>query len=297
MLVWNNFGLAVAAGVVLIGTLYPLLVEAAGGGLISVGPPFFNLTVGPLLAALFLVLPFGPMLSWRSGDLRAAAMRLAPALVAALATLAIALMVTHWRAFPAIGLAIGVWLIAGGAIYLAHRIGRGEGRVLAKIALLPLAVWSMSLAHIGAGVLTLGAIAETAFRAEQTVALSPGQGVAFAGRAITMLEIGEVEGPNYNATRAVFRVDRANSTARVFAERRYFPTAPAPTTEVGILSGWDGDLYIALGEAVRESAPAAFGVRLYYNPLVGFIFLGAAMMALGGGLSLIALARRRRLGA
>src|SRR5262249_39183450 len=139
MLVWNNFGLAVAAGVVLIGTLYPLLVEALGGGLISVGPPFFNATVAPLLAALFIVLPLGPMLTWRIGDARAALVRLAPAAALALLTLVAALTATGWRAVPAIGLAIGVWLIAGGCIYLWTRIQRGEGAMAAKIAVLPLA--------------------------------------------------------------------------------------------------------------------------------------------------------------
>ncbi|PZO50075.1 MAG: heme lyase NrfEFG subunit NrfE [Alphaproteobacteria bacterium] len=293
MLVWNNFGLAVAAGVVLIGTLYPLLVEALGGGLISVGPPFFNMTVAPLLAALFIVLPFGPMLTWRVGDMRQALLRLAPAAALAVLTLIIALVTTHWRAAPAIGLAIGVWLIAGGLIYLWTRIRRGEGAAFAKIAVLPLAVWSMSIAHIGAGVLTLGAVAETAFRSEQAVALSPGEGVTFAGRRITMIEIGEVEGPNYSATRANFRVDSASGAGIVAAERRFYPTSPMPTTEVGILSSLDGDIYIALGEAVRDGA-GAWSVRLYHNPLVHLIFIGVSMMGVGGLLSFIALTRRRR---
>jgi cytochrome c-type biogenesis protein CcmF len=293
MLVWNNFGLAVAAGVVLIGTLYPLLVEAAGGGLISVGPPFFNLTVAPLLGALFVILPFGPMLTWRVGDLRAAMARLAPAGVLALLMLAAALYATGWRAAPAIGLAIGVWLIAGGVVYLWTRLRRGEGALQAKLVLLPLAVWSMSLAHVGAGVLTVGAVAETAFRSERALALAPGEAVAFAGRRVTLLEVGEVEGPNYSATRANFRIDGANGAQTLSAERRFYPTAPAPTTEVGILSGLDGDLYVALGEAVRDSG-GAWAVRLYHNPLVQLIFMGAAMMALGGALSLIALARRRK---
>jgi cytochrome c-type biogenesis protein CcmF len=288
MLVWNNFGLAVAAGVVLIGTLYPLLVEALGGGLISVGPPFFNMTVAPLLAVLFLALPFGPMLTWRVGDMRAAALRLAPAVVLAMVTLIIAL----WRAVPAIGLALGVWLIAGGLIYLVMRVRRGDGAALAKIAMLPLAVWSMSVAHIGAGVLTIGAVAETSFRTEQAVALTPGEGVSFAGRRVTLIEVGDIEGENYSATRANFRIDSTNGARIIAAERRFYPTSPMPTTEVGIASDWDGDVYVALGEAVR-SETGAWTVRLYHNPLVQLIFLGVTMMALGGLLSLIALARRR----
>ncbi|HRO03872.1 MAG TPA: heme lyase CcmF/NrfE family subunit, partial [Terricaulis sp.] len=131
MLVWNNFGLAVAAGVVLIGTLYPLLVEAAGGGLISVGPPFFNMTVTPVLGILFILLPLGPMLTWRVGDAKAAMKRLAPAAALAALTFALTLYFSDWRIMPAVGLAIGAWLAAGGLIYLWTRVQRGEGRVLA----------------------------------------------------------------------------------------------------------------------------------------------------------------------
>ena len=292
MLVWNNFGLAVAAGVVLIGTLYPLIVEALGGGLFSVGPPFFNMTVAPLLAVLFIVLPLGPMLTWRVGSVGAAFARLAPAVVLALLTLIVALVSTGWRAVPAIGLAVGVWLIGGGLVYLWTRLQRGDGAMLAKIVVLPLAVWSMTLAHIGAGVLTIGAVAETGFRSERAVALSPGEGVAFAGRRVTLLEVGDVDGPNYTATRANFRVDAPGHSRRLSAERRFYPTAQAPTTEVGILSALDGDLYVALGEQVRGGS--GWAVRLYHNPLIHLIFLGAAMMALGGLLSLVVLMRRKR---
>ncbi len=292
LLVWNNFGLAVAAGVVLIGTLYPLIVEALGGGLISVGPPFFNTTVAPLLGLLFVLLPVGPMLTWRIGDMKAAFKRLAPAAISGGATLIAALMMTHWRAAPAIGLAIGVWLVIGGFVYLWTRINRGEGRSLAKIAALPLAVWSMSVAHIGAGVLTIGAISETAFRSERALALAPGQSIDFANRRITLLDIGGVDGPNYEATRARFRVDHDGDVAALSAERRVYETSPMPTTEVGILTGLDGDLYVALGEPVRGSA--SWGVRLYHNPAVQFIFGGALMMAIGGLASLIALARPKR---
>ncbi len=295
MLVWNNFGLAVAAGVVLIGTLYPLIVEALGGGLISVGPPFFNMTVAPLLGALFLFLPLGPMLTWRMGDLGSALKRLAPAALLALVTLIGALWFSHWRAIPAIGLALGVWLIGGGMVYLWTRMQRGDGNALRKLVLLPLAVWSMSLAHVGAGVLTLGAVAETAFRAERGAALAAGESIDFAGRRLTLLEVGEIEGVNYSARRATFRVERAGVVQTLSAEKRFYPTSPAPTTEVGILSGLDGDLYVALGEPVRGAA-GAWVVRLYHNPLVHFIFIGALLMAAGGLLSLIALARRRKSG-
>jgi cytochrome c-type biogenesis protein CcmF len=294
LLVWNNFGLAVAAGVVLIGTLYPLLVEALGGGLISVGPPFFNITIGPLLGAIFLLLPFGPMLAWRSGDVAEAAKKLAPAGLAALVTLIAALVVTGWRAWPAIGLGVGAWLIGGGLVYFWTRLNRGTAKLSAKLALLPLAVWSMTFAHIGAGVLTIGAISETAFRSERALALKEGESVDFAGRRITLLQVAGREGPNYDATRASFRVEHNGEVSAAAAERRLYDTSPSPTTEVGILSGLDGDLYLALGDPVRSAAGIeGWAVRLYLNPLVYCIFGGAGLMALGGALSLIALARRR----
>jgi cytochrome c-type biogenesis protein CcmF len=203
------------------------------------------------------------------------------------------LVFSSWRAVPAIGLAIGVWLIAGGFIYLWTRVQRGEGSAMAKLALLPLAVWSMTFAHVGAGVLTLGAVAETAFRAEQAVALAAGQSVDFADRRITLLNVGEIEGPNYTATRAEFRVDHDGDVASLSTERRFYSTSPMATTEVGILTSLDGDLYVALGEPVRDAA-GSWGLRLYRNPLVQFIFGGASLMGIGGLLSLIALARRRK---
>jgi cytochrome c-type biogenesis protein CcmF len=158
---------------------------------------------------------------------------------------------------------------------------------------MPLAVWSMTFAHVGAGVLTIGAIAETAFRSERALLMAPGESVDFAGRQVTLIEVGESEGPNYSATRANFRVARPGRVQPLSAERRYYPTSSMPTTEVGILSGLDGDLYVALGEAARDRR-GAWTVRLYHNPLVQLIFIGATMMALGGLTSLIALARRRR---
>jgi cytochrome c-type biogenesis protein CcmF len=291
LLVWNNFGLAVAAAVVLIGTLYPLFVEAFGGGLISVGPPFFNATVAPLLCVLFVLLPVAPLLAWRSGDIKAAFRQLAPAALIALATLAAALWFTHGRIWPALGLGLGAWLIAGGFIYLYVRAKRGGSF---KILALPLAVWSMSLAHIGAGVLTLGAIAETAFRSERAATMRPGDSLDFAGRSLTLSNIEQTEGPNYYATRASFSVTRGDETQSLSAERRFYPTSPAPTTEVGILSGPEGDFYVALGDVVRDGAQnPGWAVRVYSNPLLQFIFWGVALMGLGGALSLVALARKR----
>jgi cytochrome c-type biogenesis protein CcmF len=234
------------------------------------------------------------MLTWRVGDARAAARSLAPAAFLAIATLAIALWASGGRAWPAIGLALGVWLIAGGFIYLWTRWGRGGGHGLAKFIALPLAVWSMSLAHLGAGFLTLGAVTESAFRQERSIEMQVGETVEFAGRRVTLMEFGGAEGPNYFATRADLLVQQGAHTRAIAAERRYFPTAPAPTSEVAIASALDGDLYIALSDNGRDSAGARTLLRFYFNPLVHLIFWGVGMMGLGGALSLLSQQRKRK---
>jgi cytochrome c-type biogenesis protein CcmF len=152
---------------------------------------------------------------------------------------------------------------------------------------LPLAVWAMTLAHLGVGVFAIGVTAETAFKRERSALVAPGESVDFAGRQIRLLDVSDREGPNYTASSA--RFDVGGHIMR--AERRFYPAQEQTTTEVAILPSVGGDLYIALGEASRDGR--GWAVRLYLNPLVELIYLGAAMMAAGGVLALARLARRR----
>lgn len=284
-LVINNIGLAVAMGTVLIGTLYPLLLEALTGRLISVGPPFFNITFGPLMALLFLALPIAPFLAWRRGDLAGAWTLLRWAALAAAGAAVVTLAVLRGPVWAAFGIAVGVWVLLGVALYVWKR-----ARAVGRVAGLPLALWAMCAAHAGAGLFTIGAVAETSFRQETSVQMRPGQAIDFAGRRVTFADITPQEGPNYSAQRGAFRVDDRTITA----ERRFYAVSGMPTTEVGILRGLTGDFYIALGAPAEGSiGPTAWTVRLYFNPLVQFIFLGAALMAFGGALGLVVLARKR----
>ncbi|MGE3865693.1 MAG: heme lyase CcmF/NrfE family subunit [Hyphomonadaceae bacterium] len=282
LLVLNNLGLSIACGTVLLGTIYPLLAQALGGRLVSVGPPYFNLTFAPLMAVVLAAVPIAPLLAWRRGDARAALRSLAFAAAAAVGAALGGVLLAHAGAWTAIGLALGAWLIAGAGAYLWKRARP------ARALRLPLAVWAMSLAHLGLGVFIIGAVAETAFKQETSALLTPGESVEFAGRRLRLVEVADREGPNYYADSARFDVDGRT----LVAERRYYPTAPAPTTEVGILPSLGGDLYVALGEAARGGA--GWTVRLYLNPLVAFIYAGAALMATGGVAALWGLARKRR---
>ncbi|TPW05373.1 MAG: Cytochrome c heme lyase subunit CcmF, partial [Alphaproteobacteria bacterium] len=212
-MVLNNVGLAVAMGTVLIGTLYPLLLEALTGRLISVGPPFFNITFGPLMALLFFALPVAPLLAWRRGDLVGAWRLLHWAAFAAAGAAVVVLAIVRGPLWAAFGIAVGVWVLAGVALYVWKRAGS-----FGRVAALPLAVWAMVAAHAGAGLFTIGAVAETSFRKEQSVQMLPGQTVTFAGRNVTLLDITPREGPNYSAQRGAFRVD----DRAVSAERRFY---------------------------------------------------------------------------
>jgi len=300
-LVLNNLFLTASAATVLLGTLYPLILEAINGSTISVGPPYFNLTFTPLMACALLILPAGPLLAWKRGDLRGVFQRLALA-----AGLAIGCGFLGWflfepkKALAGAGLALGAWLIFGALAEWADRIRLFRapgGESLRRARAMPLAAWGMMFAHAGLGVFVLGAVAETAFKVESAAALSRGGSVAAAGWVARLDDVKIIEGPNYLAERGFLTVTRSDGSAprTVTAERRFFPVGGQTTTEVGLdFRGLD-DVYVVMGErrAGVEGAPA-WTVRLYWNPWARLIFLGPAIMCLGGLLSLMD--RRLRLG-
>ncbi|KQS55312.1 cytochrome C biogenesis protein CcmF [Brevundimonas sp. Leaf363] len=301
-LVLNNLFLTAAAATVLLGTLYPLLLQAATGQTISVGPPFFALTFTPLMALAFVVLPFGPLLSWKRADLKGAAQRMTWAAgFALLVGVASYAFVAPRKAFAALGLTLGAWLIAGAVAEIADRVRlfRAPGPESARRAkALPLAAWGTMLAHAGLGVFVLGAVVEVGFKTEAAAVLPIGGVVRSGPYAVTLDQVRTVEGPNYLAEQGQLTVRRQDGSAgeTITAERRFFPAGGQTTTEVGLdFRGLD-DVYVVLGE--RGATPAgqpAWRVRVYWNPWARLIFLGPLIMAIGALLSL--LDRRLRLAA
>ncbi|MBA4805674.1 MAG: heme lyase CcmF/NrfE family subunit [Brevundimonas sp.] len=297
-LVLNNLFLTAAAATVLLGTLYPLILEAATGATISVGPPYFALTFVPLMAVALVVLPAGPFLAWKRGDLRGVVQRLA--LVFGLALL---LAVAGWFAFEprkilsALGLGLGAWLILGALAETADRIRlfrASAGESLRRARGLPFAAWGMTLAHAGLGVFVLGAVVETGFRVEAAQPLAVGESLQAGQWTVTLRDVRIVEGPNYLAEQGRLTVAGPGGAREVTAERRFFPAGGQTTTEVGLdFRGLD-DVYVVLGERGQTPAGApGWSVRVWWNPWARLIFLGPAIMALGGVLSL--LDRRLRL--
>jgi len=298
-LVLNNVLLAAATATVLLGTLYPLIREALTGEPISVGPPYFNLTFGPLMGLLILVLPVGPLLAWKRGDGHAAARRLRSAALAAAAFALLGLAVASpARAAGLVGLGLGAWLIAGAAAETIERIRlfRVPARdSLRRLGGLPRGAWGMTLAHLGLGIFVLGAVFETGWKAEAAEALPVGGALDVGGYHVALESVRPVDGPNYDADQAVLSVTRnGQPICRAEPERRTYAPGGQTTSEIGLCYRGLSHLYLVLGERRETAGPPTWLVRAYWNPWASLIFAGPVVMALGGLVSLSD--RRLRLG-
>lgn len=289
-LVLNNLFLSVAAATVLVGTLYPLAVEAVTGEKISVGPPYFNLTLAPLMGLLFLAPPVAQAMTWRRADLSPVMKRLIIAGVLAIAAAGVALIMLSGKAFAVFGVAVGVWLIAGTIVDLNRRLAGGGLKRLGKLSL---GVWGMTIAHVGLGLFVIGAVAETNGRIERTFALSPGETVQMADWDFTFNGVRSGEGPNFYADIASITAKSGSREFQLSPQKRFYPAAGMPTTEVAIRKSAQGDLYVALGEPLRDT-PGGWTVRASFNPLIDWVFFGSGLIALGGFMSFAARAKRSK---
>ena len=298
-LVLNNILLAAATATVLLGTLYPLIREALTGEAISVGPPYFNLTFVPLMAALLILLPSGPLLAWKRGDAAGVLQRLwAAALIAVGVGLAAYALVSPRKALGAAGLALGAWLIAGTAAELLERtraFRTPASESWRRLVRLPRGAWGMTLAHLGLGVFVLGACFETGWKEEAAQTLPIGGSLDVGGYHLVLDQVGGVEGKNYDAERGLIHVTRAGAAVCEAApERRVYEVDGQTTSEIALCYRGLSHLYIVLGERRAGAGAPVWLVRAYWNPLATLLFLGPVIMALGGLVSLSD--RRLRLG-
>ena len=296
-LVLNNLLLTTACAAVFVGTLYPLLLESLTGEKISVGAPFFNLTFAPLIVPLIIVLPFGPMLAWKRGDALGAAQRLTAAAAVAL-IIAVAILAATKRGpwLAPFGIGLGVWLIIGALTEIATRVRVfevGPAEVWRRLRNLPRSAFGTMLAHGGLGMCVIGIVATTAWREERILALKPGEAADIAGYHLTFDGVAPRQGPNYRERVGLFSVTRSGAAvASLEPSKREFTVERNSTTEAAIHVSWRGDLYVVVGDALKEGA---YSVRIYFNPLVRLIWLGAVVMFIGGAVSLSD--RRLRVGA
>ncbi|HWD29262.1 MAG TPA: heme lyase CcmF/NrfE family subunit [Rhizomicrobium sp.] len=280
-LLLNNVFLTAACATVFTGTVYPLVLDALTGQKVSVGAPYYALVFAPIFGAMLLILPFGPRLGWRRGDLREAAKTLAPAagiaLVAAVAILALAAPSTLMGA-AMFGLA--AWLIVSSAVDLWKR------------QVLQLVPFASALAHTGLAITLIGVAGVTLWKSETLDVLRYGESAWVGGYELRLDKVESVQGPNYTAARADVTVFAGGKPlATMHPERRLFPTERQETAQTAIRTTILADLYLALGD---QRGPNQWILRAYVNPLAPLIWLGGVVMALGGFVSLFARLRLPR---
>jgi len=295
-LLFNNLLLTTAAATVLIGTLYPLFLDIIAHQKVSVGPPFYDMTFVPIMVPLLIAMAVGPMLPWKRGDLYAALSRLKVAFVVTAAAALVTLAATGAHSIgAACGLALAAWLFAATMTELAERVRlAADPRGALRRALhLPRATWGMILAHGGMAVVIAGITGSNAWTQERIVDARPGDKIELAGYTVALDAVNQVSGPDYTATRADMRLLRNDrEIAQLHPEKRFFPVENGNATGVAIRTNLLADVYAVIGD---PDGKGGYTLRLYWNPLVPWIWLGAAAMALGGIVSLTD--RRHRVGA
>ncbi len=296
-LILNNLLLCTLAVTVLLGTLYPLFLDLLTGDKVSVGPPFFNATFVPLCAPLFAALCVGPYLGWKRAELGPALRQLRLAFVVSVVAAIVAGVAIDSRStLAAIAFGFGVWLIVGSLAELADRIRLGRVALsdsLRRLRGTPRAAIGMTVSHAALGVVVLGSVATAAWHLEAMQTLKPGETMRIGAYTATLASVDSVPGPNYVAERATLTVTRDGQPFTVLQpERRLFTVQRRQIAETAIQTNLLRDLYATLGEGDRN---AGWVIRLYLNPLAPWIWLGAALCALGGFISLSD--RRLRVGA
>jgi cytochrome c-type biogenesis protein CcmF len=295
-LVLNNLLLATATATVLLGTLYPLILDVVGGAKVSVGPPYFNATFLPLMAPLVVALGVGPMLSWKRADLGGVLARLKfVALVAVVVPLAILWATSDAPILSILAFVAALFLAGGVLVELAERVRLrqlGPLGALRRLTTLPRGAVGMTLAHLGMAVSVFGIAAASGFTEEHLKILAIGDKVQVGGYELTFEGVGEIPGANYTSLQGRFHVTYGGSDlGTMLPETRRFTAPPMETTEAAIRPTVLGDLYVVVG----EPSGRGFATRIYWKPFVMWIWGGGLMMALGGLVSLSD--RRLRVGA
>jgi len=272
LILLGNVFLVVAAGSVLLGTLYPLLIDALNLGKISVGPPYFNAVFVPIMVPVLFLLAIGPWANWKSTNLNALLKRLwLAAVVAVVAAILIPRMMGEFTILTALGFLLSFWIIASGVLQIIRQF---------KVGKPTRSFIGMQLGHIGIAVFVIGVTMVGAYQEEKDVRMAPGDTVSVGGYQIRLVEVRPAQGPNYQATRGTFELGRHGKTEEVlYPEKRNYDSSTMPMTEAAIDAGLTRDIYVSLGEPLEGNA---WAVRVYYKPFVDWIWGGCLLMALGG---------------
>ena len=276
LILLGNVFLVVSAGSILLGTLYPLLIDALHLGKISVGPPYFNSVFVPLTAPLLVLMGIGPWANWKNTNLLTVIKRLWLAgLVAIVAGIAIPLTMGEFTWLASLGFLLAFWVIASGCLQIIRQAKTGKPTR---------SFIGMQFAHLGIAVFVIGVTMVGAYQEEKDVRMSAGETVSVGGYQIQLQTVKSVPGPNYNAMRGTFLLSKngVNETT-LYPEKRSYFTSTMPMTEAAIDIGLTRDIYVSLGEDLGDQSWAG---RVYYKPFVDWIWGGCLLMALGGILAI-----------
>jgi cytochrome c-type biogenesis protein CcmF len=272
-LLLNNVFLVAACAAVFVGTLYPLLLDSINGTKISVGPPYYAATFAPIFFALLLLVPFGPLLGWRRGDLKSTVRTLAPALgIAAVAAVAVLAIASPRFLTGVCAFAVAGWLIGASVLSFIKRKGARAS------------AFAAALAHAGLGITLMGVAGTTLWRSEALTVLAPGQTMTVGPYTLRFDGVTQEQGPNYRASRAhIALMDGNRVQSMLTPEQRIYPAEGQDTANTAIRTTGFQDLYLALGD---DRGQGRWTLRAYVSPLAPFIWLGGLVMAFGGMLSL-----------
>ncbi|MBH1987184.1 MAG: heme lyase CcmF/NrfE family subunit [Burkholderiales bacterium] len=289
LLLLNNVFLVVSAGTVLLGTLYPLALDALGGGKISVGPPYFEAVFVPLMLPLLWLIGVGPFVSWKQGSWAGAWGELRGVFFVSLGVTALLSLALWVSARGSVGLSVGLLLAVWVTLATVHLAGqrlsagapqqgwRQRGRAI------PLGFWGMVVAHLGVGVFVAGVTLVRGLDQAQDASLREGQQVTVGEHVFAFQSLEKGKGPNYISARATFEVSRGGRVvATLHPEKRLYVVQRMPMTEAAIDRGFTRDLYVSLGEAAPDGT---WGVRVQVKPFMGWVWAGCLVMALGGALA------------
>lgn len=287
MLLVNNVLLFVAMGAVLLGTLYPLFLDALNAGKISVGPPYFDAVFGPVMLPMLFLLGVAPFARWKEADPNWLAKRLwfilALSLVLGAAT---PILMGGWSTWVFVGMTLAFWVAFTTIDSFRERARNMKGNLFANIFKFPRAFWGMNLAHLGVAMFVIGVALVKGYPAERNVKMLPGEQVTVSGYTYVFNGTQEVRGQNYTATRGEFTVTKDGKEIAVLhpEKRNYFGSRSMPMTEAAIRHGITGDVYVSMGEPVGDGA---WIVRAYHKPFVAWIWWGTIVMALGGFIAML----------
>jgi len=285
LLLVNNVLLVVAAGSVLLGTLYPLFIDALGLGKLSVGPPYFQTVFVPLMVPLLFLIGLGPSARWKEASVSDLKVRLGWAFgLALIAGVGLPFLFGNWSPMVALSLLLATWILAATVVDIRHRL-KSAGRA-------PASFWGMHLAHVGIAVFVIGVTLVKGYESEKDVRMAPGDTVHVGGYSVRLIGVKEAMGPNYRAMVGEVELSEGGRVLRsLHPEKRNYFSSQMPMTEAAIDTGIFRDVYVSLGEPVGEAdGSGAWSVRVHHKPFVDWIWAGCFLMALGG---VLAVADRR----